>query len=79
MIVRIMMKEEEVDNDMDYISLIVILGLLIIKAVVLVGVLVSVLAVGVLVVFWRCFGGILVFIEDIVMDIMVVVFFLFVI
>lgn len=41
----------------------------------LVGVLVSVLAVGVLVVFWRCFGGILVFIEEIVMDIMVVVFF----
>ena len=37
--------------------------------------LVSVLAVGVLVVFWRCFGGILVFIEEIVMDIMVVVFF----
>lgn len=45
----------------------------------LVGVLVSVLAVGVLVVFWRCFGGILVFIEEIVMDIMVVVFFLFVV
>ena len=41
----------------------------------LVGVLVNVLAVGVMVVFWRCFGGILVFIEDIVMDIMVVVFF----
>ena len=40
----------------------------------LVGVLVSVLAVGVLVVFWRCFGGILVFSEDIVMDIMVVFF-----